>query len=143
VRIPLGEETMTRTAEEIMEESWNNGSVYWEDKDGSMERELREDATALDADVVALRARLAELEAKAMNATPSKLLSDWCTARGITRRSMAASIGCSPAAVQFIINGTMRVTADMAIKLEHVTHIPAVDWLISQAHADLSKVRKA
>jgi plasmid maintenance system antidote protein VapI len=78
-----------------------------------------------------------------MTATPSKMLKDWCSTRNITRRQMAAQVGCSPAAVQFIINGTMRVGADMAIKLEHVTHIPAVDWLVAQAHADLSKARKA
>lgn len=68
-----------------------------------------------------------------MNATPSKMLNDWCINCHMSRRKTAASLGCSPAAVQFIINGTMRVGADMAIKLEHVTHIPAVDWLVAQA----------
>ena len=94
------------------------------------------------AEAVAIDTRLATLEGT-MTATPSQMLNDWCINCHMSRRKTAASLGCSPAAVQFIINGTMRVTADMAIKLEHVTHIAAVDWLVAQAHADLSKARKS
>lgn len=63
MRVPLGEESAARTAVEIMEESWAGGSTYWEDKDGSAERELMDDAAALDAKIAQMSARVAELEA--------------------------------------------------------------------------------
>jgi HTH-type transcriptional regulator / antitoxin HigA len=74
---------------------------------------------------------------------PGELLAEELEVRGMTQRSLADAIGRPPQAVNEIIKGKKRITAETAVQLERVLEIPAQFWLNLQSRYELVLARNA
>lgn len=74
---------------------------------------------------------------------PGEHLAEYLESRGWSQAEFARLAGLTPKLVSTIINGTNPVTAETALKLEHVLGMKADIWTGLQADWDLHEARKA
>ncbi len=74
---------------------------------------------------------------------PRELLAEELEVRGMTQRSLADAIGRPAQAVNEIVKGKKRITAETAVQLERVLEIPAQFWLSIQSRYELVLARNA
>lgn len=74
---------------------------------------------------------------------PGDFIRAFLEAGGCTAATLAQELDLSPAFVSYLINGGRDLTADTAIRLEHVTGISAQTWMERQVAYDLHTRRKA
>lgn len=61
---------------------------------------------------------------------------------GDTQGAFAARMGVGRTTVTTLLNGSQRITPEMAVKLAKVSGTPAAEWLARQAALDLQRVGK-
>ena len=72
---------------------------------------------------------------------PGELLEEEIEARGMTQRDLAREIGRPAQAVNEIIKGKKRITADTALDLEAALGTPASLWLNLESNYQLTLAR--
>ena len=72
---------------------------------------------------------------------PGELLAEELEARGMTQRDLARQTGRPPQAINEIIKGRKRITAETALGLERALGTPARFWLNLESGYQLAKAR--
>ncbi|MBK0004280.1 HigA family addiction module antitoxin [Erwinia sp. S38] len=73
---------------------------------------------------------------------PGGLITEYLEDYNVSLRSLAKSLGVSPAALSKLAAGKTSVSAEMAVRLEAGLGISARLWLAMQAACDLNKARE-
>lgn len=60
---------------------------------------------------------------------PGEYLAEWMQASDLAIHQLATMLSESPSWLRQIITGSREITADVAIRLEQITQIPAKTWL--------------
>jgi addiction module HigA family antidote len=63
-------------------------------------------------------------------------------ANGLTQEQLADALGVSRLTVNQLVNNRRSITADMALRLEHLTGVSASQWLTLQQNYDLWLTRQ-
>ena len=74
---------------------------------------------------------------------PGELLAEELEVRGMTQRGLAESIGRPIQAINEIVKGKKRITAETAVQLEKALDVPAHLWLNLQSRYELTLARQA
>lgn len=72
---------------------------------------------------------------------PGGLLRDELTARGMTQRQLAETMGIATNVLSELITGKRNITPEVAVKLEDALDIPAELWMKHQMAYEIDKVR--
>ena len=73
--------------------------------------------------------------------TPGDLLRVLLSAKGLTQKELA-NLRCRPVqAISEIVRGKKRITADMAVELEHELGLPAEVWLAFETTQALRRAK--
>ena len=74
---------------------------------------------------------------------PGETLLELLEERGMSQRDLARRTGLSPKHVNKLLHGLVPLSADVAVRLEHVTGLPANFWNRREANyrSDLERIR--